>query len=198
MIASAIRALAVSSNSASIAAALFSKKIQIWDPRSRKMIGEFTTIFQAGAGNLAMAPDGGMLVAGLSRNPGAVAAYEIPSGKELWRRGELNYPSSLQFDSKVQSILCTVDDKSVLRLEVGSGTTIEEIGDTSRRVEGPYGSTLVVPPRRSKLPYRLVTGDNSFDVDPASFALLGAAFSPWSACLTEAGGTVRSFRCDDG
>jgi hypothetical protein len=199
MIGSDIHELAASKKSTLIAAAFGEKTVHIWNLKSQTVIGEFPTVFCMGARNLALAPDAGILVTGLSVARGAVAAYEVPSGKKLWDRKRLVYPSMLEFDSTGQSIFCTVNDcKSVLRLEVGSGTTLEEIKGISRYIEGPYEATLVAPSRKSKKPYRLTAGSHSFDARPLSFALLDVTFSPHSVCLTEAGGPVRCISCDDG
>jgi hypothetical protein len=226
MIASAIHELAAARGSASIAAVFFDKKIQVWDVKSQKEICEFAAVFQTGARNLALAPNAGMLVAGLSRRLGVVAAYEIPSGKKLWQRKRLIYPSRLQFDSTGQSIFCTVNERrSVLRLEAGSGTTIEEIHGISERIEGPYGGTLIVPakekqpPRfdgrqgtdgtwhierlsvpdeKKKSPLRLIAGSHNFAVDRLEFAPSYATFSPHAVFFTEGWGPVRCFSCDHG
>jgi WD40 repeat protein len=199
MIGSDISELAASKKSTLIAAAFGEKTVQVWDLRSQKAICEFATVFLMGARNLALAPDAGILVTGLSGARGAVAAYEVPSGKKLWDRKRLVYPSMLEFDSTGQSIFCTVNDcRRLLRLEVGSGTTLEEIKGISRQIDGTYGATLTVPSRKSKKTYRLTAGDHSFDVLPLSFGLLDVTFSPHSVCLTEAGGPVRCMSCDDG
>jgi WD40 repeat protein len=199
MIGSDISEIAASKNSTLIAAAFGEKTVQVWNLKSQAVICEFPTVFCMGARNLALAPDAGMLVTGLSVARGAVAAYEVPSGKKLWDRKRLVYPSMLEFDSTGQSIFCTVNDcRSLLRLEVGSGTTLERIKGISRYIEGPYGASLTVPSRKSKKPYRLTAGDHSFDVRALSFALLDVTFSPHSVCLTEAGGPVRCISCDDG
>ncbi len=124
MIGSNISELAASKKSTLIAAAFGEKTVQVWDLKSQKAICEFAAVFVMGARNLALAPDAGILVTGLSGAHGAVAAYEVPSGKKLWDRKRLVYPSYLEFDSTGRSIFCTVNDRRrLLRLEVGSGTT---------------------------------------------------------------------------
>lgn len=208
MIASAIRELAASKNSASVAAAIFDKQVQVWDVKSQKMICEFATVFHFGGGNLAFAPDAGTLVAGVSSRAGVLAAYEIPSGKQVWQRKRLVYPSYLQFDSTGQSILCPVNEgRSVLRLEAGSGETIEQIKGSSRYIDGPHGGALHAPAEKNprftaddeeKRPYRLTAGNHSFEISALGIALLDATFSPNSVCLSESRGPVRCVRCADG
>jgi hypothetical protein len=224
MIASAIRELAASKGSASIAAGFFDKKIQVWDVKSEKMICEFAAVFQMGALNLAVAPDAGVLVTGLSRRAGVLAAYEIPSGRKLWERERLIYPRYLGFDSTGKSILCTVNEgRSVLRLEPGSGGTIEEIKGCSRYIDGSYTGALRVPAAKKlrfhvlqvydashrverlsvpveekKRPYRLTAGNHSFEISAFGIALLDATFSPHSVCLSESRGSVRCVSCVDG
>ncbi|MGO4210717.1 hypothetical protein AB4043_07795 [Terriglobus sp. YAF25] len=86
MLNSAIRELAASSSSARIAAGLFKETVQIWDLNSREIICEFPTVFCSGAGNLSISPFGEILVTGLSKSLGKVAAYDIPSGGKLWEQ----------------------------------------------------------------------------------------------------------------
>src|SRR5579862_2302523 len=144
MLASAVRELAVSNNPQWVAAAFFEKTIQIWDTKSRKKISEFPTIFCMGARNLASAPLGGILVVGLSTPTGKVAAYEIPSGRKLWEQ-RIVYPSLIRFDACGESILCTKNRKSVLRIEINTGTIVESIDATVQYIEISDGDALSVP-----------------------------------------------------
>lgn len=193
---SAIRELAASENATSIAAAYFESTVQIWDWKTQKDVCEFSTLFCAGAKNLALAPDGEILATGLSRTRGTIATYEIPSGKKIWER-QLAYPSSLRFDPIGQSILCIEDRKSILRLEAHSGEIIETIPGIIRYISGPNGDSLTVPVQKNS-PYRLIAGGRCFDIGRLGFALLDATFSLHFICLTEAKGPVRCIGRDDG
>jgi hypothetical protein len=199
MIGSNIHEIAASKNSTLIAAAFAEKTVQVWDLKSQKATCEFAAVFLMGARNLALAPDAETLVTGLSGASGVVAAYEVPSGKKLWERKRLVYPSRLEFDLTGQTIFCTVNDQRlVLRLEGGSGRTIEEIKGISQYIEGPYGATLMAPSRKSKKPYRLTAGDQRFDIGAAGFTLHYATFSPHSVCLSEPLAPIRCISCEDG
>lgn len=197
MLASAIRELAASKNSLSIAAAFFESTVQVWDVRTRTMTSQFPTLFCLGARNLALAPNAATLVVGLSAAHGQVAAYEVPSGKKVWERA-IAYPSSLRFDPGGQSILCSNNRKSVLRLETRTGATIQTINGVRRYIEGPNGEVLVVPAGKEKDGYQLNAGGRTFHIRRTSSALLDAVFSPDSVCVTETKGPVRCISRDDG
>jgi WD40 repeat protein len=197
MIASAIRELSASKNPTWIAAAFFERTIQIWDVKSLKRISEFPTVFCSGARNLAFAPSAEMLVAGFSADHGKVAAYEVPNGAVLWER-KLIYPSSLRFHPSGESIWCTGNRGSSLRLNVHTGATVEVIDGISQHIEGPYGDVLNVPARNVNAPFRLIAKGRNFEIEKLSFALLDARFSPDSVCLAEADGPVRCIKCTDG
>lgn len=193
--ASAVRELSVSKNPAWIAAAFFDKTIQIWDLASQGKINEFSTVFCSGAKNLALAPFARVLVAGLSVNPGKLAAYEAPSGGLLWER-RLIYPSSLRFHRSGESVLCSSNNASTLRLDVHTGTDVEVLKGISQFIEGPDGGGLKVPAKGA--PFRLASKDHEFEVARAGLALLDARFSADAVCLTEARGSVRCIDRDDG
>lgn len=195
MLASAINELAVSKNPQWIAAAYFEKIIQIWDLNSRRRINEFSTVFCSGAGNLALTDSAEILVAGLSRTHGRVAAYEVPSGRTLWER-KFAYPRLLRLHPSGQSILCTKNNRSVIRLDVSTGTTLEVIDGFERYIEGPYGDILSVPSKKAE-PLNLIGRGGKSNISRLSFALLDARFSPHSVCLTEARGPVRCISCLD-
>jgi hypothetical protein len=197
MLASAIRELAASKNPERIAAAYFEERIQIWDVNSQTMVSEFPTVFCSGANCMALAPDAGMIATGFSKTSGRVAAYEVRSGAKLWEQ-RLIYPRLLRFSPSGESILCTNDNRSIVRFDVHTGTTLEVIEGIEQYIEGPYRDVLVVPVQEGKEPFRLSSRDRNFNISRLSFALLDAKFSPRSICLTEAKGKVRCISCLDG
>jgi WD40 repeat protein len=196
MLASAIRELSASINSQWIAAGYFEKTIQIWDPNSRERISEFPTVFSSGAKNLALAPDGKRLVAGLSRPRGKVAAYEVPSGRKLWDLN-LPYPTKLQFSPSGDSILCTTNQQSVLRLDAQRGNILETKNGTRRYIEDLSGDVLRVPANEADS-ICLIRGGHTFNLYKPSRWVLDATFSPDSVCISEANGPVRCLGRVDG
>lgn len=196
MLASAISELSASKNPQWIAAGSFEKSIQIWDSSSRERISEFSTVFSSGARNLALASDGQRLVAGLSRPRGRVAAYEVPSGKKLWEVN-VSYPSKLQFNASGESILCTRNQRSVLRLDAQTGNVLATIDGARRYIEDVSGDVLSVPANEDD-PIRLIRGSHSFTLYKPGRWVLDAKFSPQSVCLSEANGPVRCIGRFDG
>ena len=195
MIASAVRELSESKDPARVAAAFFEKTIQIWDLQSHMKVGEFPTVFCSRAGNLAFAPSAQIVVAGASERSGKVAAYEIPSGRLLWQR-RVTYPSSLRFHPFGQSVLCSSNNTSILRLDARSGATVEVLKGSSQLIEGPYDDQLNVPSGRA--PFRLLSRGREAPIPRGGIALLDARFSPDAVCLTEGRGPVRCINCADG
>lgn len=163
MLASSIRELSASKNPTWIAAAFFKRTIQIWDLKSLSKISEFSTVFCAGAGNLAFAPSARVLVAGLSTNHGKVAAYEVPSGKPLWER-KFAYPSLLRFEPSGESVLCSSADRVNFRLDAQTAAIIRKIEGVSHFFEGPYGDVLNVPARKRNEGFRLVSQGCNFEI----------------------------------
>ncbi len=198
MLASAIRELASSKHSTLIAAALFEKTVQIWDLTSREKISEFPTLYCSGAHNLLLSPDGETLVAGVSGRGGKVAAYEVPGGKKLWER-KVVYGSSLRFHPSGLSILCSVNWRSVVRLDVRTGETLE----IAKGIECLYlsalsGDELRVPTEGRSDLLILMSAEQTFRINPLGSSVLDAAFSASSVCVAEARGPVRCFSSVDG
>ena len=203
-IASAIRELAASPNSTWIAAALFEKTVQIWDLKSQTRAAEFPTVFCSGAYNLALAPFGRVLVAGLSQSRGCVAAYDVPSGKKIWEQ-KIVYPTQLRFHPSGRSIVCTSNRQSVLRLDVGTGNVLEEIDGARRHIEDASGDALMIPSDTGSSVRLIQKSGRAYNIDGPSPRMLGAEFSPGSVCLSESGsylakvgGSVRCFSRADG
>jgi WD40 repeat protein len=197
MLASAIRELAASKKPERVAAAYFEKNIQIWDVNSQTRVHEFPTVFCSGANCLALAPDAGTIAAGFSTTSGRVAAYDVQTGTQLWEQ-KVIYPRRLRFSPSGESILCTSDNRSIVRFDVHTGSTLEVIEGIEQYIEGPYGAVLVVPAKEGKEPFRLSSSDQNFSISRLGFALSDAKFSPRSVCLTEAKGAVRCISCLDG
>lgn len=186
MLASAIRELVSSKNSMLIAAAFFKKTVQIWDLKSEEIISEFPTVFCTGARNLALAPLGGPLIVGSSKDRGNVAAYEVPSGRMLWEQ-RLLYPSSLRLDASGRSVFCSRNQRSVLRLDVYTGSILSEIEQTRQWFEGSSEDALSIPVEQGQDPIRLIRTDHASNIERAGIAVLDAQFSPDSVCFSEAG-----------
>jgi WD40 repeat protein len=197
MLASAIRELAASKKPERVAAAYFEKTIQIWDVDSQTRVHEFPTLFCSGANCLALAPDAGTIAAGFSTASGRVAAYDAQTGSQLWEQ-KVIYPRRMRFSPSGESILCTSDNRSIVRFDVHTGSTLEVIEGIEQHIEGPYGAGLVVPARERGNPFRLSSNGQIFSVSRLGFALSDAKFSPRSVCLTEAKGAVRCISCLDG
>lgn len=196
MIGPAVRQLAAARNTSWICAAFVEKIIQVWDLATRRQIGQFDSVFDFGAHNLALHPDGRWIVAGRSgRRSGVVVSYDGPGGAILWRRDRLAFPAGLQFSPSGSHVYYTSDNRSVHKVDAEAGQT-SVIRGTCNYFEGPYGFDLIIPSSASA-PYVVSTTDASekFTVSRLSFAVLGTAFSPDCVFLTESGGSVRCVDC---
>jgi WD40 repeat protein len=194
MLASAIRELAVAKDPLWVAAAFFEKTVQIWDLKSQVRVSEFSTVFCGGAGNLAIAPSASVLLAGLSRRRGKLAAYQLPAAELIWQR-TLSYPSSLRLHPSGKSLLCSSND-ATLHLDIQTGNTLEVFDGMRHYIAGPYGHHLEVPANGAS--FRLRSNARAVEIPKAGFALLDARFSPSTVCLAEARGPVRCISYADG
>lgn len=196
MIRTAIFELAAARNSPLIAAAFDETTVELWDVRSRKKTGEVRTRFASGAENLALSPDGRMLVTGLSRPGGEIAAHDTATCAELWRRKGIRYPSRLRFHPVGAHLTCAVDRKKIELIAAATGHTVNRIARAKRYFEGEHGQALAVP-NPEGAPYRLDVepGERSFRIESLTPVILDACFSRTSVYLSEFCGLVRCIDC---
>jgi len=193
MIGSAIRELSAARTVSLISAAFYEGHVQIWNLDSQRMEGEFP-IRKNGSKNLTMHPDGEFIVAGFSAKRGSVIAYATPDGAIMWRRDKIEEGGFLSSDrSGLRVSFCRGRRESVERVDARSGVTVELLENTGRYVDGPNGSALLAS--SSGPNYLIVQRDDKVSVPKLTFALLDAAFSPATVCITESGGPVRCVDC---
>ena len=198
MIGSAIREFAAARRVPLIAAAFFQGHVQIWDVAAHRMQGEFPISFQAGSGSLVMHPDGTSIIAGLSRRRGSIASHATPLGAVLWSRDSVEECSFFDFDSSGNVVSFSLGRRSMVeRADAHSGTTVHVLQDTGRYFAGRKDDQALLT-GRSRRDYLIIQGDNKVSIPKLTFAILGVAFSPRTACITESGGPVRCVECESG
>ena len=195
MTGSAIRQLAAARDVAWVCAAFVETTVQVWDVIRQQKLSEFEARYDFGANNLAMHPDGKLIVSGISRKSGTVAAYEVPSGEQLWQIGRLPYPAGLRFSPLGDRISCTTRNRRVERIDTTSGLVLETIDNADDFFEDANRHSLVA--RKSGRFYLLKSSIDSkgkeFRIPKMTFSVLDVAFAPDSVYITEPGGPVRCF-----
>ena len=201
---SAIRHLAVSDESEIIAAALFEKTVQIWSWKTGQQIGEFQTMLDFGGRRLALSPDGTRCIVGpwsrKGRGPRGLAAYSVPDGQLLWNREEIGHIQDVGISGSGQEIYCGVEGSSAYIIEASTGETRGRVRGATKIVGSRYSQHNLIVQKRPKAvmdcrpitsknyfkyPNYLMRGPSEFEIQPLSFGLLAAAFSPDAVCLSE-------------
>ncbi len=179
MIGSAITQLAGARRIALLSAGFDESIVQLWDVAHRKQIGEFKAQFTFGGANLALDPNGRCIVTGVSSRSGTIAAYDALSGRELWTRSRVRYPTYLRFSPSGHQISCTIDDRAVELLNAETGSTSLILEGVRAYFEGGSGQTFRVLNSRS---HYLLRPDASrpteFQIKQSTFAVLDACFGP--------------------
>jgi hypothetical protein len=181
MRASDIRELAISDESAIVAAALFEKTVQIWSWTTGQQLGEFKTVFSFGGRRLALTPDGSICIAGGWGR--GLAAYSVPDGRILWHRRDIHRVQTVRLSGSGREIYCGVEASPAHILVAATG---EHIGRV-RAAIGLYGSRYTSHRMIVKKGRYEVHGETEFKVPAWSFGLLDATFSPEALCLSEPG-----------
>jgi hypothetical protein len=143
-----------------------------------------------------MHPDGTFIVAGLSARRGSITAHAIPTGTVSWRRDKVAECGFFDLDRSGSVLSFARGRTTIERADAHSGATIDVLPQTCRYLSGPAHYTLLDDPSQST--YVIAQREHTVSVPKLSFALLGAAFSSRTACITESGGPVRCVDCTTG
>jgi hypothetical protein len=191
MIGSAILEVAASRNATIVAAAFAEKVVQVWDlpsdaPHSGTKIAEFSTVLMGGAKNLAVHPNGKTVIAGASKaSGGRIAAYAIPSGRMLWERRKLRYPSNLRFAPSGEHFWyrsCANEAWKVEQVDAATGATVKVNKGLNFYEEGSYGYTVMSPSVSSRF---ILWGQRELQIRKITSRLFDVAFAPDCVYLAE-------------
>jgi len=202
---SAIRHLAISDESAIVAAAFADAIVQMWSWRTGEKLGEFKTVLDFGGHRLALTPDGKTCIAASyqRRRKGrrGLAAYSIPDGAVLWLREDIPHIQSVRISGDGNEIYCGVEGSSAHIVETATGLTLRRMRAVTEIIGSQYSEhTLMVRKRPDvvkeckdgscsfkpgKSPAFLLNGPCVFQIPPISFGLNDAAFSPDTVCISE-------------
>jgi len=176
---SAIRHLAITDDSAVVAAAFFEKRVQIWSWKTKQQLGEFETKLDFGGERLALTPDGRICIAASFHR--RLAAYSVPDGRALWMKTDLGQVQYVTLSASGREIYCGIESSSLLIIETETGATIQKVRGASKVFASQVSPHLLVA-RKDKF---LVQGANQVEIPAISFGLISAAFSPDAVCLSE-------------
>ncbi len=197
MLDSAIRTISIARSSPIAAAALFEKKVQIWNFGNAELVSELDTVFQFGGHRLTLSPTGEHCVAARFRagQNGGVACYETRSGRKIWHRADLRRVQGVRFSAANETIWCEVEGQSVLSLDINTGLTLGSLRTICDVFDSPFTQHALQEPRGRDRDLAIV-GSTTLLVPRSTFAILDATFSPDALCLSEANGPVRCVDLD--
>ena len=151
-------------------------------------MSQFNTVFESGGRRLALNPTGELCVtAAWEKGKKGGVRYDAFTGSQIWHRIDIRHNQRLRFSSTGDSIRCGVEDGPLLRLDAGTGETVESRTGFTNVFDSPYAKQVLFEHRTRDFLFESVS---SFRIPKLTFGLLHAAFSPEALCLTEAGGPV--------
>jgi hypothetical protein len=177
---SVIRHLAICDESPIIAAAFFESVVQIWSWKTGQKLGEFESILDFGGSRLALSRTGKFCITGSWRK--GLAAYTTPDGGVLWHRKDIRQVQRIALSTSGREVYCGIESSKVLIINAETGETLKEIRRASSIVPSQAGPHELVVRRGDRY---VVRGSNEQEIPAISFALLSAAFSPGSVCISE-------------
>ena len=199
MLDSAIRTISIARRSPVAAAALFEKKVQIWNLANAELVSELDTVFEFGGHRLTLSPTGEYCVAARFRagQNGGVVCYETGSGRKIWHRADLRRVQGVRFSAANEAIWCEVEGKPVLSLDINTGLTLGSLRTVCDVFDSPFTQHVLQEPLGRDKDLAIV-GSTTLLVSRSTFAILDATFSPDALCLSEAGGPVRCLNLETG
>lgn len=202
MIDSAIRELAAAADAPLVCAAFVDTTIQAWDISTQQQIVQFDGRFESGANNLAVHPDGSIVVSGISAKNGILSAYKTQSGMAVWQKSRVVYPARLRFSLLGNQLTYITRNRRLERIDGDSGLSISSLDGVLQCFDDASGDSLIA--RKAGYLYsvsacgELSAPERSLRIEKSSFYVLDAAFAPDSVYLTEAGGSVRCIEAKSG
>ncbi len=192
MLASAIRTISIARCGAIAAAALFERKVQIWNFATAELVCELDTVFGFGGHRLAVSPTGEACVAASFRagRTGGVVCYDATSGRSVWHRADLRRVQGVHFSTAGDAIWCRVEGRSVQKLDFHTGVTLDSFRTISDVFDSPFTTHMLQVPH-VRHGYFVVAGSTKLHMPQLSCGILDVAFSPDALCLSEANGPVR-------
>jgi hypothetical protein len=189
MLDSAIRTISIARCSPIAAAALFEKKVQIWNFATAELVSELDTVFEFGGDRLAVNPGGEYCLAASFRTgqKGGVACYEVQSGRKVWHRTDLRRVQGVRFSSAGEKIWCRVEGGPIQTLDTHTGLTLDSLRKVREVFDSPFTTHLLHVPQGDYV----IVGSTRVRVPRITFAILDVTFSPDALCLSEANGPVR-------
>jgi WD40 repeat protein len=189
---SAIRTISVARCNSIAAAALFERKIQIWNFATAELVSELNTVFEFGGHRLSINPSGEYCVAASFRagQKGGVVCYEVRSGRTAWHRSDLRRVQGVRFSSDGETIWCEIEGRPVQSLNAHTGLTLAAFRTIREVFDSPFTPHLLHVPQVRREDF-VIVGSAKLPMPRLTFAILDAVFSPDALCLSEANGPVR-------
>jgi hypothetical protein len=180
-----------------IAAGFPDGTVQVWDAQTAERLCEFGTVFRGG--RLALSPNGELCVAASWRKGkrAGIAGYHAVSGAVMWHRPDIRHTQELYFSAATGGVWCYIEDGPALHLDPDTGAATEALRGVKKVRDGSNGVQQLLQ-HRNPMVCVLVTSQGRFRIPMIGFAVLDAAFSPETMCLSEAGGPARCFDCASG
>lgn len=186
--------IAAASRSPIIVLAKRDRGEEVWNTSSGTLIMTLKTILDIGESRLALNPTGTSLFAG-SYVMREVRAYDLDDGKIRWERKNLGAVQRVNYNSKSDSVSCSVEGDTTYILSSSKGDLAGKLTDTEWLTEDPVtGISCLI-----SMPLQIKNVDGSaLAVSRETFAVRDAAFGDDCLVFSESKGHVRCIRLTDG
>jgi outer membrane protein assembly factor BamB len=172
--------------SSRIAFGWFESHVEIWDVETAERISQFESVLSPGGRRLAISRDGNAcFVAGWKAGKsGGVVAHDTSTGSILWHRRDIAETQHLISSTDGQTLWCSLDRGSALKLDVksGSSATPAPAGNLlaeDRQCERRLGA------RRGRLYLDTTDAERLLALSPEM--ILSAVFTNQGVCVSKAG-----------
>lgn len=165
------------------------------DVRQHSRGPEYPVQFDFGGRRLCLSRDGGTVVVGCYEIYG-LGAYDFATGAERWRRKDLKRVQFLRTLYDEDHMFCGRERGSGQILSCSTGETVLTLRGVTHLFTSSASPHVLLVGNRYELQSRL--GSRLCRIEPLTFGVLDATFTPETLALSEAGGPLRAFDLGSG
>ena len=156
---------------------------------------QILTHLDSSGNRLQLVPENESLVAGAYYVHG-IECYSINDSSLVWKRKDLKKVQNIRKIPNAAQVACFFENRAGIILDCITGETIFKYRGVKDVYFSRFNSLCLEEGINS---YKIKDIDSlKFTVEPKSFAILDATFSPTSIAISESGATVRFFSSRDG
>jgi outer membrane protein assembly factor BamB len=169
--------------------------VRLFDALNRSTGAGFFVRYDFGGNRMCLSRDGSTVLCGCYCVYG-LGAYDVSTGKELWRRKDLKRVQDVQPLFHDDLVFCGREGSSGQIISITTGDTVQTLRGIKKIYASPHSSHVLLIGKDYQV--QSPPGTKRFRIEPESFAVIDSAFSHDVVVVVEAAGHMRAFSLTTG